>query len=73
LYKLPPEKQAQIKSLPRSLDEALDALEKDYEFLLPGGVFPRRLIEIWIEKKRRETRKVNEIPHPMEFELYYDL
>ncbi|MDD3880447.1 MAG: type I glutamate--ammonia ligase [Syntrophomonas sp.] len=73
LYKLPPEEQARIKSLPRSLDEALNALEKDYEFLLHGGVFPRRLIEIWIENKRREARKVNEIPHPMEFELYYDL
>ncbi len=73
LYQLPPEEQAKIKSLPRSLDEALDALEKDYEFLLAGGVFPRRLIEIWLEYKRREARKVNELPHPIEFELYYDL
>lgn len=73
LYKLSPDEQAKIKSLPKSLDEALDALEKDYEFLLKGDVFPKRLIEIWIDRKRQETRKVNEIPHPMEFELYYDL
>lgn len=73
LYNLPPEEQAKIKSLPKSLDEALDALEKDYEFLLAGGVFPKRLIEIWIDKKRAEARRVNDIPHPMEFELYYDL
>lgn len=73
LYNLSPEEQAKIKALPRSLDEALDALEKDYEFLTTGGVFPKRLIDIWIENKRKETKKVNEIPHPMEFELYYDL
>lgn len=73
LYNMPPEEQAKIKGLPRSLDEALDALEKDHDFLLAGNVFPQRIIDIWIENKRREARKVNEIPHPMEFELYYDL
>lgn len=73
LYNLPAEEQAKIKALPKSLDEALDALEKDHEFLLAGGVFPKRLIEIWIENKRKEARKVNEIPNPMEFEMYYDL
>ncbi|SHG38202.1 glutamine synthetase [Thermosyntropha lipolytica DSM 11003] len=73
LYNLPPEEQAKIKSLPQSLDEALDALEKDHDFLLKGGVFPKRLIEIWIEAKRKEARRVNDIPHPMEFEMYYDL
>ncbi len=73
LYNLPKEEQAKIKALPKSLDEALDALEKDHDFLLAGDVFPKRLIEIWIENKRKEARKVNEIPHPMEFELYYDL
>lgn len=73
LYTLPKEEQAKIKGLPTSLDEALNALEKDYEFLLAGGVFPKRLIEIWIETKRKEARRVNDIPHPLEFELYYDL
>ena len=73
LYNLPPEEQAKIASLPRSLDEALDALETDHDFLLAGEVFPQRLIEIWIERKRQEARQVNDIPHPKEFELYYDL
>jgi len=73
LYKLPPEEQAKIKGLPRSLDEALDALEEDHGFLLAGGVFSQRLINIWIENKRQEARRVNDIPHPLEFELYYDL
>ncbi len=73
LYHLSKEEQAKIKGLPTSLEAALDALENDHEFLLKGGVFPTRLIEIWIERKREEARKVNEIPHPKEFELYYDL
>jgi len=72
-YNLSPEEKAKIKGLPTSLDEALDALEKDHEFLTKGGVFPQRLIDIWIAAKRKEARKVNDIPHPMEFELYYDL
>lgn len=73
LYDLPIEEQKKIKTLPRNLDQALDALEEDHDFLLAGDVFPKRLIEIWIERKRREAKKVNEIPHPSEFELYYDL
>ena len=73
LYNLPAEEQAKIKSLPRTLDEALDALEKDHEFLLAGGVFPQQLINIWIKTKRKESRRVLEQPHPLEFELYYDL
>ena len=73
LYNLPPEEQKKIKTLPRSLDEALDALEQDQDFLLAGGVFPKRLIDIWIEVKRKEARRVNDCPHPLEFEMYYDL
>lgn len=73
LYTLSKEEQTKIKGLPKSLDEALDALEKDHEFLLAGGVFPQRLIEIWIENKRKEARRINDIPHPLEFEMYYDL
>ena len=73
LYNLPPAEQAKIKSLPRTLDEALNALEQDKDFLLAGDVFPLRLIDIWIANKRLEARQVNEIPHPKEFELYYDL
>lgn len=40
LYNLPAEELAKIKALPTSLDEALNALENDHEFLLQGGVFP---------------------------------
>ncbi|EWS82668.1 glutamine synthetase [Brachybacterium phenoliresistens] len=74
LYELPPEEHAQIKQLPSSLEEALDALEADHEFLTEGDVFPEDLISTWIDYKR--THEVDPFrfrPHPYEFELYYDL
>ncbi len=73
LYNLSKKEQAKIKFLPQSLDEALDALAKDHEFLTRGGVFPERLIEIWIENKRKESARYRQLPHPAEFEMYYDL
>ena len=33
----------------------------------------QRLLEIWIAKKREEVEQINQIPHPAEFGLYYDL
>jgi glutamine synthetase len=73
LYKLSEREQKNIKQLPRTLDEALDALEADNDFLTAGGVFPKRLIEIWVENKRAESARYNRIPQPVEFEMYYDL
>ncbi len=60
-------------SLPRTLDEALDALERDHDFLTMEGVFSEALIERWIRSKRQEARSVYDRPHPYEFELYFDL
>lgn len=73
LYNLSPEEQAKIKALPTSLDQALDALQLDHEFLTTGDVFPQRLLDLWISNKRKEAAHINSLPHPMEFELYYDL
>ena len=73
LYTLSDEEKKKIKSLPRTLDEALDELEKDNAFLTEGGVFPEKLIEIWLKNKREDTRKHSEMPTPMEFDMYYDL
>lgn len=73
LYDLPKEEQEKIKFLPRTLDEALDALKTDYEFLLKGNVFPKRLIDVWIEKKKEEAKNINQVPSPAEFNHYYDL
>lgn len=73
LYDLPDSEKKKIKGLPASLEEALDALEADHEFLLAGNVFPKRLLEIWIERKRKEASRISQTPHPVEFALYYDL
>ena len=73
LYNLSPEQQKKLKFLPRSLDEALDALEQDHEYLMQGGVFPKRLIETWIATKRKDTAKYNSMPQPVEFSMYFDL
>ncbi|HHU43960.1 MAG: type I glutamate--ammonia ligase [Bacillota bacterium] len=73
LYNLSDKDKKKIKTLPRSLDQALDALEKDWEFLTADDVFPKELIDAWISQKRKEAKKINLTPNAMEFNLYYDL
>ncbi|MET0521424.1 MAG: type I glutamate--ammonia ligase [Jiangellaceae bacterium] len=74
LYELPPEEHANIATVPSSLDEALETLEADSDYLLEGGVFTPDLVETWIDFKR--TNEIDPIrlrPHPHEFELYFDI
>jgi len=73
IYSLPPEELEGIPQLPGSLEEALNELEKDYEFLLKGGVFTEEVIQLWIESKRAEIDEMRFVPHPKEFELYFDI
>ena len=74
LYELSPEEYFDIEKLPYSLDQALDALEADYDFLTEGDVFTPDLIETWIKYKRdNEIQPLRALPHPLEFQLYYDL
>lgn len=73
LYDLSDDEKARIQSLPRSLSEALTALENDYSYLTAGGVFPEQLIKLWVKKKRAESQEIEQIPHPAEFMKYYDL
>lgn len=74
LYDLPPDEKAKIPQTPGSLQEALDNLERDHEFLLRGDVFTRDVIETWIQYKRdREVLPMTLRPHPYEFHLYYDV
>jgi glutamine synthetase len=74
LYDLEAKEAAKIRTMPGSLDEALNNLEKDHKFLLKGGVFTEDLIESWIGYKRsKEVDPMRLRPHPYEFVLYYDL
>jgi len=74
LYELEPEEAAKVKSVPGSLEQVLDALERDHDFLLRGDVFTKDVIETWLKYKR--TKEVDAIrlrPHPYEFALYFDI
>ncbi len=59
--------------LPRNLDEALDALELDNEFLKLGGVFTDQLINQWIKLKHDDIAAIGTMPHPFEFKMYFNL
>jgi glutamine synthetase len=73
LYDLAPEEQQNLTCTPTSLEAALDALERDHDYLLRGDVFTPDVIERWINHKRNdEVAAVNQRPHPCEFALYYD-
>lgn len=73
LYTLSAEEKAKLKSLPVSLDAALDALEADHNYLTAGGVFPEELLRNFVKSKREECRQIASIPHPAEFEKYYNI
>ena len=73
LYNLPEEEKAKLKSLPVCLEDALDALEADHDYLTAGGVFPEELIANFIKNKRKECRELAAVPNPAEFEKYYNL
>ena len=74
IYELEGAEKAKIKSVPGSLAEALNALEKDHAFLLEGDVFTKDVIETWIDyKRKREVDAVALRPHPWEFMLYSDV
>ena len=73
LYHLIDEEKAKLQHLPTSLDEALNALEADHDYLTAGGVFPEELISNFIKAKREECRHLAAIPHPAEFDKYYNL
>jgi len=59
--------------LPRILDEALDALDRDRDFLKAGDIFRDDLIDQWIRIKQDEIRAIATMPHPYEYQLYFTL
>jgi len=74
LFDLEPEEYESIAAAPTSLEEALEALERDHEFLLAGDVFSREVIHYWIKYKREnEIAPLQSRPHPYEFCMYFDM
>jgi glutamine synthetase len=73
IYEMTADELADTPKTPGSLEEAVDALEKDHEFLKSGDVFTQDLIDAWISWKRdKELDEMKLRPHPYEFSLYYD-
>ena len=72
IYELSDAEKAEIRSVPGSLDEALDALEADSDFLTEGGVFTQDFIDNYIDLKRGEAKAVAIRIHPHEYNLYFD-
>jgi glutamine synthetase len=62
-----------IKFLPRNLEEALDALEVDKDFLKRGNIFTEELIEQWVKIKQEEIMSIGTMPHPFEYKMYFNL
>jgi glutamine synthetase type I len=73
LYHLPPEEDAKIPTVCSSLDQALEYLDKDREFLTRGGVFSDTMIDAYIELKMQEVTRFRMTTHPCEFDMYYSL
>jgi glutamine synthetase len=74
IYELPREELENLPSVPASLEEALEALSEDHDYLLEGGVFTEDVLDGWITfKMDNEVSQVRLRPHPYEFHLYYDL
>jgi len=71
LYDLPPEEDAKIPTVCSSLDQALDYLDKDREFLTRGGVFSNEMIDAYIELKMADVTRFRMTTHPVEYDMYY--
>ncbi len=71
LYDLPPEEGKKIPTVCSSLDQALEYLDKDRDFLTRGGVFDNDMIDAYIALKMEEVTRFRMTTHPIEFDMYY--
>lgn len=73
LYDLPPEEEKEIPQVCHAFDQALEALNRDREFLTKGGVFTNDVIDGYIKLKMEEVTRLRMSTHPVEFDMYYSL
>jgi glutamine synthetase len=62
-----------IQYLPRNLEESIDALELDNDFLKRDNVISDEVLEQWIQIKKEEINSINTMPHPFEYKMYFNL
>ena len=70
---LPPEEEKNIPTVCHSLDQALEALDKDRDFLKAGGVFTDDFIDGYIALKMQEVTRFRAATHPLEYQMYYTI
>ena len=74
IYDLEPEELSGVPKTPASLEQSLDALRNDHDYLLRGDVFTEDVIDTWIwYKTEHEIEALRQRPHPFEFAMYYDI
>lgn len=73
LYDLEPEEEATYATVCSSLDQALEALDADRDFLKMGGVFTDDVIDSYIKLKMEDVTRFRATTHPIEFDMYYSL
>ena len=73
LYDLPPEEAAKVPNSCVSLEEALDNLDNDRDFLIRGDVFSNDMLSAYIDLKMEEVMRSRMATHPIEFDMYYSL
>ncbi|MEY4435875.1 MAG: hypothetical protein RL175_830, partial [Pseudomonadota bacterium] len=73
LYHLPPEEDKLVPTVCSSLDQALEALDKDRAFLTKGGVFTDSWIDSYIDLKMQEVTRSRVEVSPVEYDMYYSL
>ena len=73
LYDLPPEEDAKIPTVCSSLEQSLEYLKNDHEFLTRGGVFSKEMIDAYIDLKMEEVQRFRMTTHPIEFDMYYSI
>lgn len=73
LYDLPPEELKDVPTVCASLEEAIDHLNRDREFLLQGDVFSHSMLDAFIQLKYDEITRLRMTTHPLEFDMYYSL
>ena len=73
IYDLSPEELSSHPTVPETLEQALQALRDDHNFLLKGDVFTADVIDTWIwYKQTHEAQMLRQRPHPWEFAMYFD-
>ncbi len=73
LYQLSKQEMTELPQVANRLEQALEALDQDRDFLLAGQVFSNDLIDAYIELKHQDIMKLHQATHPVEFEMYYSL